>query len=133
MDAKMESVRHEPPPAAEPLDIDPHDGEVDITLLWHMLSMTPTERLDYHDAMRRSLLEMRRAGRRHYGIAGYDEIDPESAPPVDGCPIDIAVEVWTRATAKELSASDCETASGDRAALAAETSHATRVDAPILA
>jgi hypothetical protein len=78
MDAKKESATSEPlgrPPAG--VDVDPHDGDVDITPLWHMLSMTPAERLDFHDAFRRSLLEMRRAGRKHYGITGYDEIDPQ--------------------------------------------------------
>lgn len=64
--------------------VDPHDGDVDVTLLWHMLSMTPAERLDYHDAVRKSALEMRRAGRKHYGIAGYDDIDPESVAATDG-------------------------------------------------
>jgi hypothetical protein len=44
-------------------EIDPHAGDVDVTLLQHMPSMTPAERLDYHDAVRRSALEMRRAGR----------------------------------------------------------------------
>jgi hypothetical protein len=85
MDATIENTRPQPSPGPDqPLDFNPHDGDVDITLLWHMLSMTPAERLDYHDAIRRSLLEMRRAGRRHYGITGYDEIDPESTPPADG-------------------------------------------------
>lgn len=64
--------------------VDPHDGDVDVTLLWHMLSMTPAERLDYHDAVRKSALELRRAGRKHYGITGYDDIDPESVAPSDG-------------------------------------------------
>jgi hypothetical protein len=64
-------------------EVDPHDGDVDVTLLWHMLSMTPAERLDYHDAARRSALEMRRAGRRHYGITGYDDIDPDSSAPIE--------------------------------------------------
>ena len=64
--------------------VDPHDGDVDVTLLWHMLSMTPAERLDYHDAVRKSALELRRAGRKHYGITGYDDIDPESVAATDG-------------------------------------------------
>ena len=83
--ATNESVRTEPQASeAHPLDLDPHDGDFDITLLWHMLSMTPAERLDYHDAVRKSLLAMRRAGRRRYGITGYDDLDPESAAPGDG-------------------------------------------------
>jgi hypothetical protein len=77
----IHDIRSAPP--AEPGEVDPHDGDVDVTLLWHMLSMTPAQRLEYHDTVRRSLLEMRRAGRRHYGITGYDELDPESAPPPD--------------------------------------------------
>jgi hypothetical protein len=65
-------------------EIDPHAGDVDITLLQFMLSMTPMERLEYHDAARRWVLELRRAGRKHYGITGFDELDPESYPPVEG-------------------------------------------------
>jgi hypothetical protein len=64
--------------------IDPHEGEVDVTLLWHMLSMTPAQRLAYHDAVRQSALALRRAGRKHHGITGYDDIDPESSTPADG-------------------------------------------------
>lgn len=65
-----------------PLDVDPHGGDVDMTLIDHMLSMTPAERLDFHDAFRQSLLEMRRAGRAHHGITGYDDLDPESSAEV---------------------------------------------------
>jgi hypothetical protein len=61
-------------------EIDPHAGDVDITLLQFMLSMTPQQRLEYSDAMRRSLLELRRAGRKHYRITGYDDLDPQSSP-----------------------------------------------------
>jgi hypothetical protein len=85
MKPTTESVHCDAPASgAEAHDVDPHFGDVDVTLLLHMLSMTPAERLDYHDAVRRSLLSMRRAGRRHYGVTGYDDIDPESAPPPDG-------------------------------------------------
>jgi hypothetical protein len=48
-----------------------------------MLSMTPAERLDFHDQVRRSALEMRRAARKHYGITGYDDIYPKSDVPGD--------------------------------------------------
>jgi len=65
-------------------EIDPHAGDVDITLLHFMLSMTPAERLEYHDSARRWVLELRRAGRKHYGITGFDELDPESYPAVEG-------------------------------------------------
>jgi len=67
-------------------DFPPTDesGDVDLSLLWQMLAMTPTQRLSFHDAMRKSALEMRRAGRKHYGITGYDDIDPESVAPADG-------------------------------------------------
>jgi hypothetical protein len=65
-------------------EVDPHAGDVDVTLLWHMLSMTPDERLDYHDSVRQWALELRRAGRERYGITGYDEIDPESSPSPEG-------------------------------------------------
>jgi hypothetical protein len=77
----MEEVRGAGPSLGE---VDPHAGDVDVTLLWFTLSMTPAERLDYQDAARRSALEMRRAGRRHHGITGYDDLDPESSAPVQG-------------------------------------------------
>lgn len=85
MKATTGSVPRDAPVSRAPAhDVDPHRGDVDVTLLLHMLSMTPAERLDYHDAVRRSSLSMRRAGRKHYGVTGYDDIDPESAPPPDG-------------------------------------------------
>jgi hypothetical protein len=49
--------------------IDPHAGDVDITILQFMLSMTPAQRLEYHDAARRWVLELLREGRKHYGIS----------------------------------------------------------------
>lgn len=67
-------------------DFPPTDetGEVDLSLLWQMQAMTPAQRLSFHDAMRQSALEIRRAGRKHYGITGYDDIDPESVAPTNG-------------------------------------------------
>jgi hypothetical protein len=65
-------------------EIDPHDGDVDVSQLWHMLSMTPAERLDYHDAVWRSALEMHRVGRRRHGITGYDCLDPEFSSRIEG-------------------------------------------------
>ena len=61
-------------------EIDPHDGEVDVSLLWFTLAMTPAERLTYHDSARKSALLFRRVGRRYRGITGHDELDPESYP-----------------------------------------------------
>jgi hypothetical protein len=62
-------------------EIDPHAGDVDITQLWFTLAMSPVERLEYHDQMRLSVLELRRAGRNYYGITGHDDLDPESSAP----------------------------------------------------
>lgn len=55
-------------------DVDPHSGEVDLTLIRYNLSLSLAERFDQHDRARELALMFWRAGLKRRGI------DPESAP-----------------------------------------------------
>lgn len=72
----------EPDKPAGPSDgteLDPHAGEVDLTLIRYNLSLTPAERLDQHDRAREFALMVWRAGLKRRGI---DPDDPAAPMPV---------------------------------------------------
>jgi hypothetical protein len=62
------------PGPLDAIDVDPHSGEVDLTLIRDNLLLTPAERLEQHDRARDFALMVWRAGLKRRSI------DPESAP-----------------------------------------------------